>query len=113
MTDLKLTIRTDSLMIRSLCIKERYYTNGTISEYEKLLAFVDEHKYLNKKNLEWIAQDILDHSCYFDETKENIKFKILNDAFYIIHEKKETYSDTCMYKGYCIDFIKNRLVQPG
>ena len=109
MTDLKLTIRTDSSMIRNLCIKEQYDTNGTISEYEKLLTFVNEHKYLNEKNLEWIAQDILYHSCYFDETKENIKFKILNDACYIIHEKKKpTYSDICMYKGYCIDYIDYR-----
>lgn len=85
MTNLNLTIRTDSSMIRSLCIKEQYYTNGTNAEYSELLTFVDDHRDLNEESLEWIAQNILDHSCYFDETKENIKFKILNDSCYVLH----------------------------
>lgn len=85
MTALNITLRTDASMIRSLCIKENYYTNGTIAEYDELLSFVDENRDLNEESLEWIAQNILDHSCYFDETKENIKFKILNDSCYILH----------------------------
>lgn len=85
MTNLNLTVRTDSDQIRSLCIREQYYTNGTNDEYSKLLTYVDDHRELSEESLEWIAQDILDHSCYFDETKSNIKFKILNDACYIFN----------------------------
>lgn len=85
MTNLNLTIRTDSGLIRGLCIKEQYYTNGTIDDYSDLLEYVDEHRDLDEHSLDIIAQDILLHSCYFDETVANIKHKILNDACYILH----------------------------
>lgn len=77
---LNTTFRTDSSMIRNLCIKENYYTCGTNSEYSNLLTYVDEHRDLDESSLDWIAKDILDHSNWFDETVENIKFKILNTA---------------------------------
>lgn len=83
MTNLNLIVRTDADRIRSLCINEQYYTNGTNKEYDELLTFVDDHRVLDEESLDWIAQNILDHSCYFDETVSNIKFKILNDACYI------------------------------
>lgn len=85
MTNLNLTVRTAADRIRSLCIKEQYYTNGTIQEYDELLTYVDEHRDLTEESLDWIAKNILEHSCYFDETISNIKFKILNDACYIFN----------------------------
>lgn len=85
MTNLNVTFRTDASMIRSLCIKEQYYTNGTCKEYDEMLSFVDENRNLTEESLDWIAKNILEHSCYFDETVENIKFKILNDSCYIFH----------------------------
>ena len=88
MINLNLIVRTDASMIRSLCIKEQYYTCGTTKEYSELLTFVDDHRELDEESLNWIAQNILDHSCYFDETVSNVKFKILNNACYIFQDKK-------------------------
>lgn len=91
MTNLNLTIRTDAGMIRGLCIKQGWYTNGTIAAYNNLLQYVDDHEFLDEDALDFIAWDIYNHSSNFDysysgeENAENIKFYILNDACYILY----------------------------
>ena len=91
MTQLNIRVITDSSRIRGLCIKERWYTDGTIAAYNNLLEYVDENKILDEESLDFIAWDIYNHSTNFDysytgkENTENIKFIILNDACSICH----------------------------
>lgn len=84
--NLNIVARTDSDLIRSMCIREYWYTNGTIAEYNNLLTYVGDHRTIEEDSLDWIAWDIYNHSSNFDysypdeENIENIKFIILNDA---------------------------------
>lgn len=86
MTNLNITLITSADRIRSLCIKEYWYTNGTISAYNNLLAYADEHPFVDEESLDFIAWDIYNHSSNFDysysseENVANIKYIILNDA---------------------------------
>lgn len=47
--------------VRSLCIKNRYYTAGDCEEYGKMLAFVSNHK-PTTNNIYKVAEDIYEHS---------------------------------------------------
>ena len=91
MTKLNILLITDSSMIREMCIREHWYTDGTIAAYNNLLTFVDDNKILNEESLDFIAWDIYNHSTNFDysytgeENTENIKFIILNDACRVSH----------------------------
>jgi hypothetical protein len=91
MTKLNLTVITDSSMIRNLCIREHWYTDGTIAAYNNLLTYVDDHRILDEESLDFIAWDIYNHSTNFDysytgeENTENMKYIILNDACRISH----------------------------
>lgn len=90
-TNMNVAIVTDASSIRSLCIKEQWYTDGTIRAYDNLLSFVDNNKILDENNLDFIAWDIYNHSTNFDysysgeENVENIKYIILNNAARIVH----------------------------
>ena len=89
--NLNIAIRTDSDMIRSMCIREYWYTNGTIAAYNNLLTYVDDHRIIDEESLDFIAWDIYNHSSNFDysysgeENVENIKYIILNDACRLSH----------------------------
>lgn len=82
-TDIKLSIITSPMKIRSFCINHQYYTNGTVAQYENLLNFVDDNRYLQDFSLEWIARDIVQHSALAldeDEAMEQMKIDILNEV---------------------------------
>ena len=91
MTNLNIRLFTDADQIRSMCIRENWYTNGTIAAYNNLLDFVNENNLVTEEVLDFIAWDIFNHSTNFDysytgeEITENIKFVILNDACRISH----------------------------
>lgn len=91
MAELNVRFHTDASLIRGLCIKEYWYTNGTCRAYDNLLSYCDDHYWLTEETLDFIAWDIFNHSSNFDysysneENVENIKFIILNDACRIIH----------------------------
>ena len=87
MTDLNITLRTDSGRVAAFCQKENYYTAGTIQDYSRLLDYVDNRDEINELSLNWIAWDIKEHSAIPWETLENIKHKFLNDACYIIRDE--------------------------
>ena len=77
-----LIARTDASRIRSLCIKQNWYTDGTCRAYDNLLAYCDEHSILDDLALDFIACDIYNHStnfdysCSMDENVDNIKYYI-------------------------------------
>ena len=55
--------RIDSSMVRSLCIKEKYYTCGDNAAYMNLLTTLcGSEKEMTMDDLEEIADDILMHS---------------------------------------------------
>lgn len=89
MTNLNIIVKTDSSMIRALCIRQNWYTDGTCRAYDNLLNYCEDHKVLDEDALDFIAWDIFNHSTNFDysyssdENVENIKYYILNDATYI------------------------------
>lgn len=89
MTNLNIIVKTNASMIRSLCIKQNWYTDGTCRQYDNLLSYCDDHMALDEEALDFIAWDIYNHSTNFDysysgeENVENIKHYILNDATYI------------------------------
>jgi len=91
MTNLNIELHTDASMIRGLCIKENWYTDGTIQAYSNLLSYCDENRRVTEESLDFIAWDIYNHSSNFDysysqeENVSNIKFIILNDACRITH----------------------------
>ena len=90
-TNLNIVVTTDSSAIRGLCIKNDWYTSGTIQDYNTLLTYCDEQHILTEERLNWIAKDIYDHSNNFDysytehEIINNIICYILNDAVRISH----------------------------
>ena len=87
MTNLNITLYTNSERVANLCIKEQYYTCGTVQDYSRLLEYADNRgKELDEVSLNWIAKDIMDHSAQKWETLSNIKFKLLNDACVVMYE---------------------------
>ena len=90
-TTMNITITTRPELIRNLCIKENWYTDGTCRAYDNLLTFVENNGVLDEEKLDFIAWDIFNHSTgfdysySFDEIVENIKFIILNNACMISH----------------------------
>ena len=72
--------------IRSLCIRNDYYTNGTVKEYEELLEFVDENE-PTTENIYQAAYNIVEHSNlerYGQTDRQNIEsvmFEIANECY--------------------------------
>ncbi len=99
MTNLNLSIRTSPEQIRSLCVANQWYTDGTIGQYNNLLNYVDSNDVLDDTSLDWIAWDIYQHSVNFDysypdeQNIGNIKFLILNEACTV------SYLGSCNRKG--------------
>lgn len=82
--------------VRSLCIKESYYTRGTCTEYMHLLNDLCD-KEVTMDDLEEIAEDIMKHSdiervcdqygCIEDDVFENILFELINECCVAIVER--------------------------
>ena len=55
--------KIDSEMVRSMCIRECYYTRGDVDAYTHLLVdLCDFKKEITMDDLEEITEDILEHS---------------------------------------------------
>lgn len=90
--------RISSDSVRSLCIKESYYTRGDSDEYMNLLTkLCDDSEEITEDRLEKIAEDILGHSdaerlyeiygCTEEELFENVLWQLVNGCCYSIFEK--------------------------
>lgn len=87
---LKETRKIDHLKVRSLCVKNNYYTCGTNEEYGKMFSHCKGKMTIRK--IENIAKDIFNHSdvetfknrygCSDEELIENIAFELINDCCY-------------------------------
>lgn len=80
-------VKWSSSDIRSMCIKNDWYTAGDIKAYSKMLDFVEENE-PTKLNIWKVAQDVLEHSDDKDLYVEAIMFVIANDVvktFYEVH----------------------------
>lgn len=84
---LKETRRIDTDKVRAMCIRNDYYTRGTVEEYDRMFKMCK----MNFGVL-GIASDILEHSdceklmhlCCATRTEvlENICYEIINDCCY-------------------------------
>lgn len=80
-------VKWSSSDIRSMCIKNDWYTAGDIKAYSKMLDFVEENE-PTKLNIWKVAQDVLEHSDDKDLYVEAIMFVIANEVvktFYEVH----------------------------
>lgn len=88
--------RVDSDKVRSLCIKESYYTRGTCTEYTHLLNDLCD-KEVTLDELEEIAEDIMNHSdteSYCEqyggseeEMVENLLYELINECCVVTVER--------------------------
>ena len=81
------TVKWSSSDIRSMCIKNDWYTAGDVKAYSKMLDFVEENE-PTKLNIWKVAKDILEHSSDEDLYVEAIMFIIANDVvktFFEVH----------------------------
>lgn len=58
--------------IRSMCVKNDYYTRGDNEAYRKMLNFVSEHK-PTTENIYKVAVDIVAHSDLSEEGVDDIE----------------------------------------
>lgn len=56
--------RLDSIDIRSVCVKNNYYTLGSLEEYNNILNYANRNCQTNVRecDIEYIAKDIFKHS---------------------------------------------------
>lgn len=69
--------------IRSLCIREDWYTKGDCVEYSTMLKYVDEHP-CTDLNVYIVARDICEHTE--DQTISNIMFCIAHHCIYTFYD---------------------------
>lgn len=91
---LRETRMIDKTKVRSLCVKNGYYTRGTNKEYVNMFSRCEGKMTIRK--IEYIAKDIFNHSdvetfknrygCGDEELIENIAFELINDCCYTVVE---------------------------
>lgn len=73
--------------VRSLCIKQNYYTHGDVVEYENMFNMVRNADADNVDEMEAIARDIWDHSDKetimgtYNETEEACLIAIMYELY--------------------------------
>ena len=83
--------KIDSEMVRSMCIRECYYTRGDVDAYTHLLVdLCDFKKEITIDDLEEITEDILEHSdvksfcgmygCSEKELFQSTLWKLINEC---------------------------------
>lgn len=83
--------KIDSDMVRSMCIRESYYTRGDVDAYTHLLVgLCDFKKEITMDDLEEITEDILEHSdvnsfcgrygCSEEELFQSTLWKLINEC---------------------------------
>ena len=65
--------------VRTMCIRNEFYTCGDNEAYGKMLSFVNENEPTNE-NIYKVASDIQKHSE--GQTTSNIMFCLMQDAVY-------------------------------
>ena len=90
--------KIDNTKVRSICIRENYYTRGNNTDYSHLLDdLCDFRKDLTMDDLEEIAANILNHSdvdnicdkydCEKDEIFGIVLFEIINECCTVFVKK--------------------------
>ncbi len=72
----------DSMDVRSMCIRENFYTRGSCDDYSKMLEYVETHS-ADPSDFEIyaVANNILNHtSKELGQTVENIMYILVNDV---------------------------------
>lgn len=81
--------------LRTLCIKEQWYTRGNSDEYCELLSSVDKMENVTTDNIVEVATDIYSHSDFEDDKADgytieeillNIMFKVGRICITIFNE---------------------------
>lgn len=75
----------DASKLRSLCIKNNWYTRGTNAEYSRLFDRLTDccgcPKHLTTEKLVEIAEDIWEHSKITDYTIETVLFELARACY--------------------------------
>lgn len=78
-------------LLRSLCIKEMWYTEGSNEEYFDMLNKAKSLSNLTAQDIKSIAIDIAAHSDNISaedpDEMMNVMYKIANDACYTVFEE--------------------------
>lgn len=83
------TISADN--VRTFCIHNQLYTDGSVEDYNNLLNGISHHKPdFTADEVYQIAKDIVEHS---DDVSSNIALTYDNVAFYIANDVMYTYVD--------------------
>lgn len=73
--------------LRSLCIKQDWYTRGTNEQYSEILDYASSKSNLSTRNLVHIAQDIIAHSeMHQDYTIESVLYKLCAATYTVFVE---------------------------
>ena len=82
--------KIDNMKVRTMCIKDGYYTRGTCEQYDNLLYNLCDKEEVTLEDIEKIAVDILDHSdwrakkyeygCSFEELQAIVMTKLINEC---------------------------------
>ena len=85
--------RTNSDMIRTMCINHQYYTRGDIKAYDRLLSLANNNE-CDDELVQLMAEDIYRHSdieremeiygAKEEEIAQSIIFNILTEGSYIV-----------------------------
>lgn len=74
--------------LRTLCIKNNWYTRGDCEEYDDLFENVRAYWNIGTTELAWIAKNIKDHSDT-DYEITNIMFELHRISYIVITEKED------------------------
>lgn len=79
--------------LRNLCIRNNWYTCGTVKEYQKMLNICDKDN-ITTNDIVKIAQDIMDHSSKNDDRElTSYCFEVARIATILFEEKEDVDSD--------------------
>lgn len=74
--------------VRSMCIREKFYTCGNCEDYSQMLEYVDTHRNISEDfDIYAVARDILIHTDKeLEQTVENIMYILANDVIKYFYE---------------------------
>ena len=92
-TGFKTERRTNSDLIRNMCINHEYYTRGDIKAYDRLLSLANNNE-CDDELVQLMAEDIYRHSdiehemevygCKEEEIAQSIIYNILTEGSYVV-----------------------------
>lgn len=85
--ELKKSRTWNAMDVRSMCIREKFYTFGDCEDYSKMLDYVDSHKEPDDLDIYLVAKNILNHTMpALQQTIENIMYILANDVIVYSYE---------------------------